>query len=477
MTKAATGTGQCFCAYRIRVLIVEGGPATKLSRMSIYMPLNKASFTLDTSGVMGFFGGEEALSAMSTVHLYQGRRWLGWYNSPGSYTVAKKFGQLAKSRFWDGIFPGPNPTPEEMFGLDGLNGPRFIGVFSGTDMTTTGHFAYLTAQMANEAQMTKETKELIPPGGRKTSSCSLSIIDVDKNEKQGGKVPRMKVYHALCAVIPIASSLAACLACAFVRDWLGFGLIVLGMASSGLSCFVIGSGKLHFQFSEPSLYAPRGDGLLLMRNDIVILRGAEKDVTSITKAKFVLDMGSDEEFNTVGVCSLLLLSQFLIQLLLVPRATLFGQIMFLSSLAVSWGYNSFLSSLEKEKIQTDLLWKSLDEPHITKLVLPNRGSQAAYTCFVLHADVDMSKKSSANFKPKKILEYMIPNDTRVWEAWREHVARQVLSKETTKSFKPDKELIGDLEEEEQQLLREMLDDAEYGYKCYKKLSGSYDSTP
>lgn len=82
----------------------------------------------------------------------------------------------------------------------------------------------------------------------------------------------------------------------------------------------------------------------MLRNDIVVLKGAEKEVTSITKAKLVLDMGDGEEFNTVGICSLLLLSQFLIQLLLVPRATLFGQIMFLSSLAVSWAYNSFLSS-------------------------------------------------------------------------------------------------------------------------------------
>lgn len=146
--------------------------------MSINLSLNKASLTLDTSGVMGFFGGEEALSTMSTVHLYRGRRWLGWYNSPGSYTVAKKFGQLAKSRFWDGIFPGPNPTPEEMFGLDGKVGPRFIGVFSGTDMTTTGHLAYLTAQKAKEA---KETEEKIHLGGR---------------------IMTIKVYHVLRLLYP-----------------------------------------------------------------------------------------------------------------------------------------------------------------------------------------------------------------------------------------------------------------------------------
>jgi hypothetical protein len=165
------------------------------------------------------------------------------------------------------------------------------------------------------------------------------------------------------------------------------------------------------------------------------------------------------------------LSQFLVQLLIIPQATLFGQIMFMSSLAVSWAYNSFLSSLEKEKIQTELLWESLDNPHITKLTFPNRGAQAAFMCFALHAGVDESKKSSKNFKPKKILECMIPNDTRVWTAWREHVAKQVLSKDKDKSFRPDEKVEANLEDEERQLLMQMLKDAEDGYRGFQELEG------
>ncbi|EGO20228.1 hypothetical protein SERLADRAFT_400382 [Serpula lacrymans var. lacrymans S7.9] len=69
------------------------------------IPLQHSDFTLDASGVAGFFGGDEAISAMATVHMYESRKWLGWYNSPGSYTVAKRYGQLANSRFWDGLFP------------------------------------------------------------------------------------------------------------------------------------------------------------------------------------------------------------------------------------------------------------------------------------------------------------------------------------------------------------------------------------
>lgn len=81
----------------------------------------------------------------------------------------------------------------------------------------------------------------------------------------------------------------------------------------------------------------------------------------------------------------------------------------------------------------------------------------------------MSKKSSKNFRPKKILEYMIPNDTRVWEAWREHVVKQVLSREKTKDFEPCRELIADLEDEEKQLLKQLLADAKDGYEYYQGL--------
>ena len=90
----------------------------------ISTPLAGAKFTLNSAGVAGFFGGEEAISAMATVHLYKGRRFLGWFNSPGSYTIAKRFGRMANSRFWDGLFPGTNDSPAISFELDGKQGTQ-----------------------------------------------------------------------------------------------------------------------------------------------------------------------------------------------------------------------------------------------------------------------------------------------------------------------------------------------------------------
>ncbi|KAG8818430.1 hypothetical protein FRC17_010836 [Serendipita sp. 399] len=122
------------------------------------IPFQGAKFTLDISGVAGFFGGDEVISAMGSVHFYQGRKYLGWYNSPGSYTVARKYGRLANSRFWNGLFSGGNTDPNVFLGLDGETGPEFLAAHSGTKMAHTGHVAHL---------LLRECQTLQDPPGRK----------------------------------------------------------------------------------------------------------------------------------------------------------------------------------------------------------------------------------------------------------------------------------------------------------------------
>ncbi|EIW55252.1 uncharacterized protein TRAVEDRAFT_94054, partial [Trametes versicolor FP-101664 SS1] len=75
------------------------------------IPPPPTSFTLDISGIAGFFGGDASVAAMNTIHIYSGRRWMGWYNQPGTYEVARRYGQLAVSRLWDALYPGPNLDP------------------------------------------------------------------------------------------------------------------------------------------------------------------------------------------------------------------------------------------------------------------------------------------------------------------------------------------------------------------------------
>ncbi|OBZ66308.1 hypothetical protein A0H81_13873 [Grifola frondosa] len=109
-------------------------------------------------------------------------------------------------------------------------------------------------------------------------------------------------------------------ACALVGDWWCFCCIVLGIVASGLSCFVIGSGRLQFSHPEPAQGAPRGDGMLILDQDVVLLRGEEGAVNSITRGRFALHFSSEPEYRNIGFCSMLLTIQFLAQLLLIPQA-------------------------------------------------------------------------------------------------------------------------------------------------------------
>ncbi|KAG2346418.1 hypothetical protein BDR05DRAFT_959309 [Suillus weaverae] len=424
------------------------------------VPVNQSNFNLNTSNVAGFFGGDEAIAAMNTVHLYRGRRWLGWYNSPGSYTVAKKFGQLANSRFWDGLFPGPNLTPAEVFGLDGKPGPRYWGVFSGTNMTT-GHLAYLMVQKTKGVQAEAEVE------GRETTPLSVTIVDVgDGVVKHLDRAPMMSIHHALLAAIPITISLATCAISAASGDWLAFALIMIGIVSNGASCLVMGTAQLEFaSVKEAAPGVPPADGVLLLRTDVVILRGAEKDIDPITKGKFDLKMNGGPEFRRIGLCSLLLLAQFLLQLLLIPQATTFGQIMFISSLAASWAYNSFLSSLEQEKIQVNILLKALRNPPMLKIALKNRAAQAVFACLVLSDDA--RRPANSDFKPKEVLQCFIPNETRVWNTWRDKVMEELEKHEEEKSFDLGSDLPG-YRDDEKQLLASLFQDARNAYRGYQK---------
>jgi hypothetical protein len=203
-----------------------------------------------------------------------------------------------------------------------------------------------------------------------------------------------------------------------------------------------------------------------MRTDVVILRGAEKDIDPITKGKFVLKMNGGPEFRRIGLCSLLLLAQFLLQLLLIPQATTFGQIMFISSLAASWAYNSFLSSLEQEKIQINILLKALRHPPMLKIALKNRAAQAVFTCLVLSDDVRRPSSSNSDFKPKEVLQRFIPNETRVWNTWRDKVVEELEKHEEDRSFDLSSSDLPGFTDHEKQLLKSLFQDACNAYRGY-----------
>ncbi|KAG6329545.1 hypothetical protein ID866_9545 [Astraeus odoratus] len=413
-------------------------------------PLNKAHFSLDTSGVAGVFGGEEAVSAMATVHVYEHRKWLGWYNTPGSYEIAKRYGRLARSRFFDGLFPGVHTDPATLFELDGWRGPKFRAAHSGTVIEETGHLAAL---------LMKECADLpaIPVQGRRSQSVGVTVAELRHIPAQEEFPAQFDTHAPIYASIPIFISVATCVLCSLFGDWYSFSMILLGIVVSGVSCLVIGSGTFLFTHPIPAEGSPPGDGVLISDKEIIVLRGEEGAVNSITRGKFSLRFDSHPHYSNIGWCSVFLMVQFVAQLLLIPQGTLFGQMMFVTSLAVSWAYNLWLSAFDKEAIQRSILMGNvLRRPILTRYELGTRTSVAVFVLLFLQAE-----------EAEKIMDVLVPNDTQVWRKFKSSVVARIRS---------EKEFDFDLSEldsaqftiQERSLLKTLFNDAKDAYRGFQQ---------
>ncbi|KAI0666772.1 hypothetical protein C8Q78DRAFT_420085 [Trametes maxima] len=377
----------------------------------------RRNFNLDISGVAGFFGGNVSVSAMATVHVYRGRTFLGWYNQPGSYEIAQRYGQLSRSRLWDALYPGDNVDPAVLFEYDGTEGPKFTAVHSGTTLSKTGHVASLFLEEC--AKLKAVAKK--PPSMRITTPGFVSIVNLPYAPEQTER-PRLKRYWHVTtffAFLAMLSSFATCALCGFIGDWFCFASILTGIVSSGISCFVIGMGELTFHHPKAAAGAPHGDGLLDNgAAELVVIKGLEDAVNSITRGRFSFDYASAPEYHAIGCCSVLLTLQFIAQLLLIPQGTIHGQLLFLASLAGSWIYNSALSSLDKRNIQGRILVHEVlripeESGCMERYELGTRTSTVVFTLLLL--------APAPREDLKKILDELLPNDTPTWKTLKSRV--------------------------------------------------------
>ncbi|CAA7264690.1 unnamed protein product [Cyclocybe aegerita] len=395
---------------------------------------------------------------MSSVHLVRGRRWLGWYNSPGSYYVAKKYGVLAKSRVWDGLYPGVNVDPTTMLELDGKVGPRYVAAHSGTRMEKTGHLAYLLTSHYSDL----EVDEVIPDPSAK-SEAHITIASLEEFKEFEG-YPKLPADHLSpfdpVAIVPIAFSVGASVMCAIFGDWYCFAMIMLGVICNGVSCFVIGSGVLKIKQPNPSPHSPPGDGVLFNApgSRVVLLKGSEKIVSSITRGRFYLEYESQSQYHDIGYSSVALTMQFLLQLFIVPQGQLFGQIMFLSSLGISWIFNAYLASVDREDLQKRILMRVLlQKPTFRTVALPK------WTSLVVFAAVYLQAKPEGT---RGLLEQLIPNDTAVWRTVKSAVVEAIERNEDPSAIVAERNL-DYLDKRERGLLEDMMKQASIGYNAGK----------
>ncbi|KAI6146178.1 hypothetical protein BKA82DRAFT_165022 [Pisolithus tinctorius] len=420
-----------------------------------HTPLENTKFVLNGTGVAGLFGGEEAVASIASVHVFAGRRWLGWYNSPGSYIMGMRFSRLASSA----IVSLPQDNREQvqtdlgsLFEYNGQKGPKFRAVHSGATLSETGHLAAL---------FMKECTELhaIRIKGRQTQPVNVTIANLHHVPPREKSPKLLRSRAPFYASVPVLVSLGTCAACGWYQDWFSFAVILFGVIVSGISCLVIGSGTFRFMHPEPAPGSPPGDGILGCEEEIALLKGREGAVNAVTRGRFSLIFWSKDARRSVGLirmCSIILVIQAIAQLILVPQSSLFGQFMFVASVAVSWLYNLWLWSFDKEKVQRELLKEVLDDPPLSKYVLGTRTSMVIFVLLALDLD-----------DPEDVMNFLLPPSTRAWKIWKAAVIRRLRSHkklEFDASDWDDSSLSG----EEQQMLKTLFKDAQDAYEGFKE---------
>ena len=436
-----------FCFVVMPPVEISGQIAAKLGAPR-RVPFNNSNINLDLSGVAGFFGGDVAVTAMSTVYFRQGRKYLGWYNNPGSLEIAQTFGQLARWSVYDGLFPGEDIPPAIAFNLDGRDGPSFIAFKSGAvKLPKTGHLAYVVCEECREWKKEVKKDKVL---GENTKGFDAIIVDLDRGKPNSTDAPAqsvkphedkglLKTY--IPPLLPILASAGAAAACVFFDDWICFAMIALGMVASGVSCWMIGTGKVVFRRLDASEEVlPCQAGILIDNEDdqIIVLKGSVKQVTAITHGRFELQYktwrgANDETFHVLGISSCILVVQFLAQLLIVPQGTFFGQIMFLASLGCSWVYNCCISPFtlgsQRRALFQDVLGLQVTDARHARLErqlvpLKSRTEAVVFSLFMLA--FACSEHVTEETVLVQIIQEVLPNPGGEWRNWKKELEEEIL---------------------------------------------------
>ncbi|KAF9476057.1 hypothetical protein BDN70DRAFT_763110, partial [Pholiota conissans] len=371
-------------------------------------------FDLDVSGIAGFFGGDESIAAMASVNLIRYRWLLGWYNSPGNYFVSKRYGIIAGNRVWDGLFPGKNSSPATILGLDGQHGPKFLGSRMGTSIEMTGHLSHLLFSHRKDYDSfdPRVIQPSVPQSSSPFPSTTVSLSTVDPAEARYMYGP-MRMIGFIGAFLTIGFSVGAAVVAALVwHDYFCCIAICIGILCNGIAGLVYGSATLQLFMPFVPRNSVAGDGIFVRENDIVIVRGPESKIGTIKRGSYELVYPEKPPYHRIGFISIALAFQTFSQIILLPEATLKGQVIFLATFALSWLYNAYLASVDREKLQFRALRKvlGLSKPKTKNFLM--WASAVIATTFLLNPS-----------SPDDWIRQLIPNNVPTWIKWRECVIR------------------------------------------------------
>ncbi|KAM5535599.1 hypothetical protein V8D89_010766 [Ganoderma adspersum] len=405
-----------------------------------------------SSALLGFVGGEKNLAALEATYVNGHRRVPSAFNSPGSYLAATGFARLAQSRVWDGPHASVSVDPNALTSTStSSSGPKFTAAFSGSALPATGPIAKMLADYSRKLPVTVVE-------GRVTTSSSVTIVELpDAPESEVHPLTRISAP----VILPVLASGAAAAASGVVGDWTALAMIILGMASNAFSSIALQSGDLTFTRPVTTPGAPAGDGYLESGSEIVVLKGSEAAVSSVTRGRFTLRYRGESALRAFSICSSLLTLQCIIQLLIIPQGTYLGQLFFLATMIISWLYNSYVVRQEAAVWEKLVLEDLLKAPSMKRYSLGTRTQAAVFLMRVLKpADIEEQ------------LSLLIPNNTPVWKTWRQTVARG-LQNSRPQFGGADYDAAGSFDKDEKTLLAILLSDAQSAVEASVKLSGKF----
>lgn len=418
---------------------------------------------------------------MNTIHIYSGRRWMGWYNQPGTYEVARRYGQLAVSRLWDALYPGPNLDPATLFKLNRAEkSMRYSYAYGAADNRNASYVARLFLKQCRALAENDDSTRQKADGTSACQRCQCCSKGEDNKNTRGSRSTAERSAAVTMVELPdtflmtsttikvtplsqppamlIAAfgtmffSLAAAVGCGLIGDWPCFSMIVLGMVTNGIAHLVLG-GRDRLEFCNPGpidkIKDQRGPeneraGVLHHEDDLVVVTGPKLALRAITRGRFVLNYESSR-YHNVGICSAVLSLQFLVQLLVIPQGELYGQLLFLGSLVVSCIYNTYLSSPGLEVllrrlliqevldigprsvpgIQADAERRRLRVPisDVMKQLPPLKGGHPARVVLAVLLLVPFTKDYTDVLS--HVLDDLIPFNTPMWNLWKEEVLRHI----------------------------------------------------
>ncbi|KAI0653199.1 hypothetical protein C8Q70DRAFT_646423 [Cubamyces menziesii] len=421
-------------------------------------PLRNSTFSLDISSLAGFLGADAALAVMMLPHLHAQRRWWGWYNCPGSYHLAKRYGQMARFRFWSPSYRSAAVPHEVAVELEGVTGPAYTSAQSGAVLPRTGPLATMLVDACAEV-------ETVEVDGRYSAAMDVTIVRLQR-EPQALDYPRVPHTHSKwLSAIPMLATLSTSVVCGFYRDWFIAFVVLFSALCHGLACLVMGNATFTYQHHIPHQTACFASGWLEAPKTFVVLRGTETAVAPITRGRFSLRFEHSKERYYITLCSVLLGLQFLSQLLFVPQGKLFGQTMFIASLVASWASHRLILARGKESIQRRILMADvLGGPQLERYRFGTRTAAAVFTVFALREAIGVDVEAR--------LKALLPTDTPVWQLWHATVAHKIAQGQPLCFEKEEQwewqEMHGLSTKDESALFTEILGDAETAYDAYRE---------